>query len=251
MSDQVVGDEDLLNAPTRLADLEVSGLLDDTTLEALDALTLAAQTALGPDVVAAITAITADTQVVVSISAGRDAPEAGHRMPLSHSICKRVVMSGEPYVLDDATAVPAHAPSVRDFGVGAYLGSPVHGPRGTVVGAMCVVTPDPRRWTEQELSVLGSLAAAAETVVAMHAAARSERIARSSGAVPASSSARVQHDLRTPLTILLGCLELLLEDEGAFRDEHLDLLRRSHASAERLHDAVDYLRHPAAPPQRR
>ena len=209
---------------------------------------LAAHTALGDDTIAAVTAITADEQVIVSIAAEGEKPPPSTVVPLSHSMCKHVVSSGGPYVVDDAALDLTHALAARDFGIGAYIGFPLRGPGGTVLGAVCAATPGPREWTDRELAVLGSLAAAAESVVAMHAAARGERIARISGSVPTGESARVQHDLRTPLTAILGFIELLLEDagEGAFNEDQLDALRRSHSNAEQLRDTVDYLRHPAA-----
>jgi GAF domain-containing protein len=240
--------EDRLGAPERLADLEASGLLDTTTVDALDALTRAAHTAYGTDTTAAITAVTASEQVVVSVFAAGAALSPGSSVPLTHSLCKQVVLAGEPYVLDDAAADPSHGLTVRDLGIGAYLGSPLRGTKGTVIGAMCIVTAGPRVWTDQELSLLDSLAAAAQTVVALQSAARTERIARSSGAVPAGASARVQHDLRTSLTSLLGFLELVLDETGpdALKDGQLYALRRSHASAERLLETVDYLDHPGS-----
>lgn len=214
---------------------------------------------LGADTTAAVTAITATSQVVVSLSAGEGEPSPpGSSVPLSHSMCKHVVISGEPYVVDDATLEPAHALAVRDFGVGAYVGFPLRGTKGTVLGAVCAATPGPRQWTAQELCTMGALATAAEAVVAMHTAARSERVARISGVVPTDPSERVLHDLRTPLTSLLGFLESLLDDAeaGGFNEAQRDALRRSHANAERLRSAVDYLDHPAAisvapQPQRR
>jgi signal transduction histidine kinase len=246
MTANTIDVEHRLDAPERLADLEASGLLDATALDALDALTRAAHIAFGAGTTAAVTAVTADEQVVVSVFAEGGMLPPGSTVPLTHSLCKQVVMAGEPYVVDDATADPGHGPAVRDLGVGAYIGSPLRGTKGTVVGAMCVVTAGPRAWTAQELSLLSSLAAAAETVITLHSAARTERIARSSGAVPVEAAARVQHDLRTPLTSLLGFLEVLLDDSGAdaLKDGQLYALRRSHASAERLLEAVDYLDHP-------
>ncbi|WP_447643316.1 histidine kinase dimerization/phospho-acceptor domain-containing protein [Nocardioides zeae] len=105
-----------------------------------------------------------------------------------------------------------------------------------------MVSPHPRDWTALDLQVMRSLTTAAEFVVSMLALARQERLARLSGAVPLEPLARVQHGLRTPLTSLLGFLELLIDGSvGDFTDDQLTALDRCHRNALELRDAVDVL----------
>lgn len=231
-----------IGSAERLADLEASGLLDAPILAALDALTNVAHAALGPDTTALVTAITADRQVVVSMADARPTRPSPDPVPLSDSMCKNVVITGEPHV-DAAVADDAADPGKWSrLGVGAYAGFPLRGPRGTVLGAVCVVSPHPRDWTALDLQVMRSLTTAAEFVVSMLALARQERLARLSGAVPLEPLARVQHGLRTPLTSLLGFLELLIDGSvGDFTDDQLTALDRCHRNALELRDAVDVL----------
>ncbi|MDR6173387.1 GAF domain-containing protein [Nocardioides zeae] len=233
---------DAITSPQRLADLESSGLLDSPVVEALDALTDVARTALGADATAMVTAITADRQIVVSMADADPAREQPDPVPLSDSLCKYVVMTGEPYVDADVAAGAGDPGKWSRLGVGAYAGFPLRGPQGTVLGAVCVVTPHPRAWTPLDLQVMRSLASAAEFVVAMLAMARHERLARLSGAVPLEPLARVQHGLRTPLTSILGFLELLIEGSvGAVTSEQLTALQCCHRNALELREAVDVL----------
>ncbi|WZH52534.1 MAG: GAF domain-containing protein [Nocardioides alkalitolerans] len=233
---------DAIRSPARLADLEASGLLDSPVVAALDALTDVARTALGADTTALVTAITADEQIVVSIADAGPTRQQPGPSPLSDSLCKNVVMTGEPYVDADVADDAADPGKWSRLGVGAYAGFPLRGPQGTVLGAVCVVTPQPREWTPLDLQVMRSLASAAEFVVAMLAIARHERLARLSGAVPLDPLARVQHGLRTPLTSLLGFLELLIDGSvGDVTSEQLAALERCHRNALELREAVDVL----------
>ena len=244
MSDCSTDAEERLGSARRLADLDASGLLEAATIGALDALTRVAHRALGTETTAAVTAVTAEQLVIVSISAEGEAAPPGSTVPLSHAMCQHVVTSGEPYIVDDASRDTRHALAVRHFGVGAYAGFPLHGTRGSVLGAVCAVAPGPRPWSTSDLHILGALATAAESVVAMHAVARRDRMAMMSGAVPADPLARVQHGLRTPLTSLLGFLELLLDGAvGDLSADQLDALSRCHLNAVRLRETVEALQH--------
>jgi hypothetical protein len=233
--------EAVLTSPRRLADLESSGLLDSTDIGALDALVQVAHNALGPDVTVLISAITADAQVIVSRAGGRGCRIAIGPMPLTRSMCTYVVTGGGPDVVDDTSTDPAHELVVRGLEIGAYLGFPLHGPRGTVLGAVCAAAEAPRRWTGTEVQTLQSLTTAVEFVVGMLAMARRDRIG-STGAVPIDRRSRIQHGLRTPLTSLLGLLELLRGGHlGHLSEEQLQTLERCAAHTQNLCHEVERL----------
>lgn len=236
-----------LESTERLADLEASGVLDMSVISALDALTAVAHAALGADTTAMVTAITADHQIVLSLAAEGDTRPRPAPMPLTESLCKNVVITGEPYVDAAVAAEEADPDKWRRLGVGAYAGFPLRGPQGAVLGAVCAVAPTARDWTPLDLQILRSLTTAAEFVVAMMAMARRERLARISGAVPQDPLARIQHGLRTPLTSLLGFLDLLLDGSvGDFTSDQLAALHRCHTSALRLRETVESLDSPLA-----
>jgi diguanylate cyclase (GGDEF)-like protein len=99
-------------------------------------------------------------------------PSSGRSTPLSHSICKHVVEDQAPVCIPDTAADERVAGNgaVTEHGAGAYLGQPVHSPDGEVLGALCVVDPHPRAWTDQDREVLADLAAAVDTELALRAA---------------------------------------------------------------------------------
>lgn len=188
-----------------------------------------------------ISAIIADSQIIISRvgERGTDLPAAP--TPLTQSMCKYVVMGGGPDVIADTSANADHEAIVRGLHVGAYLGFPLHGPRGTVLGAVCAVAAEPRRWSALEVQTMQSLTTAVEFVVGMLAMARRDRMGMN-GAVPINRQARVQHGLRTPLTSLVGLLDLLLEGHmGDFSEEQLEALRRCQINTHRLCDDVEAL----------
>jgi GAF domain-containing protein len=127
-------------------------------LEQLDALIAAAATALGADI--ASLSMLSDRQITVS-SCGIDAPAAGRgaETPFDNTICATALRSDEPLAIQDARADArvSSIPAVRGGMVGAYLGIPIR-VDDTVVGVVCVVSREPRRWTEEHLTTLDSYA---------------------------------------------------------------------------------------------
>lgn len=71
-------------------------------------------------------------------------------VPLSHSLCKHVIAMGRPLVVLDALSHPlvADSPTVREFGLVAYMGEPLHGPCGDVVGCFSAFDYRARDWTD-------------------------------------------------------------------------------------------------------
>jgi hypothetical protein len=75
------------------------------------------------------------------------------------------VASGEPFIVEDARDHPL----VRDSravanGVVAYAGVPLEAD-GEAIGALCVIDSRPRRWSEEELGILRTLARSAMRLV--------------------------------------------------------------------------------------
>ncbi|MBB2902694.1 serine phosphatase RsbU (regulator of sigma subunit) [Kineococcus radiotolerans] len=93
------------------------------------------------------------------------------RTPLTHSLCRYVVTSGEVFTVEDARLDPLTADSlaIPDLGVVAYAGAPlrlpdpltgVADPDAPVVGVLCAIDGRPRRWSAAQVEVLEDLAAA-------------------------------------------------------------------------------------------
>ncbi|MGW1223642.1 GAF domain-containing SpoIIE family protein phosphatase [Streptomyces californicus] len=82
--------------------------------------------------------------------------------PLTHSLCRHVVAEGRPLVLTDARedARTVTSLAIPDLGVVGYAGMPLTDSDGQVLGSLCAIDTEPRRWSERELGLLEDLAAA-------------------------------------------------------------------------------------------
>jgi predicted Zn finger-like uncharacterized protein len=81
--------------------------------------------------------------------------------PLTHSLCKHVVASGQPLIVDNAVRHPVLSanPAVTELGIVAYAGHPLRTEDGQVLGTLCAIDSKPRRWTEEDKLLLADLAA--------------------------------------------------------------------------------------------
>ncbi|MFL5516396.1 MAG: GAF domain-containing protein [Gemmatimonadales bacterium] len=119
--------------------LERPELLDTPAEEGFDRLTRMAARLLGAPI-ALITVLSDDRQFFKSAT-GLAEPWATRRAaPLTHSLCRHVVSSGEPLVVEDARRHPLLRanPAVRDFGWIAYAGVPLTSGPGEVIGVLSV-----------------------------------------------------------------------------------------------------------------
>ncbi len=92
--------------------------------------------------------------------------------PLSHSFCQYVKRDNRPLVvkraLDDARVCDNLA--IRDLGVCAYLGVPVHGPNGGALGALCAIDANERDWSRCDVDGMTDLAACVTDQIRLRAA---------------------------------------------------------------------------------
>jgi serine phosphatase RsbU (regulator of sigma subunit) len=145
----------------------------------------------------------ADRQVFPG-QCGLPEPLASRReAPLRHSLCERVLASGEPVVAEDAR--DDHA--IRELGGAGCAAMPLTTEDGTVMGALCVIDTGPRAWTPEELAVLGDMARACGTELRL-------RLARHDAGVERARS----DDLQTRLSRALSRTQLLLTASQALSD---------------------------------
>ena len=145
--------------PARLRALKRTGLLDSAREVAFDNLTRLARDLLGVPV-ALISLVGSDRQWFKS-SDGLSEPWASRReTPLSHSFCKHVVESGEPFIVEEARDHPLVSQNlaIDDIGVEAYLGMPLTLPDSSVIGSLCAIDSKPRRWSTDDRTLLRELA---------------------------------------------------------------------------------------------
>ena len=156
-----------LAAPRRLAALRATGMLDGAGSPELDDVAAVVRWLLGVPV--ALVSLVGDDRQLIAAHNGLTDPlaEAGH-LPLTHSFCPYPVATGRPLVIDDAraSALGTGHPAVDELGVRAYLGVPLTGAEGDVLGAVCAIDHQPRRWTADDIAALRRLAERAAAEVA-------------------------------------------------------------------------------------
>jgi PAS domain S-box-containing protein len=87
----------------------------------------------------------------------------GEDDPLPESLCTLAAMEPDGLVVPD-TSVDDRVrvlPPVIAGEVGSYIGVPLATEDGVVVGVLCVSDPEPRKWSDDDVRVMGQLAASA------------------------------------------------------------------------------------------
>lgn len=160
-----------IDDPDRLVAVRASGLMDAPPEEAFDRLTRIAAKLLSCPI--ALVSIVDDTRQFLKSGTGLSGELADARStPLSHAFCQHVVTDGE-FVVDDALHDDrvAHNLAIRDYGVASYLGVPLVSPDERRLGSFCAIDTKPRHWTDEQLSMMRDLAAAASSEIKLRAAA--------------------------------------------------------------------------------
>jgi GAF domain-containing protein len=146
-----------LSDPSRLAAVAATGLMGGSASRALDTVALLAAEALATPFVA-ISLLDAGTELLVGCNvAGEDFERI---RPVDLSIAKFTVVSGIPFIVDDAAAHPllSSHPSVLSGAVGAYAGVPIFSDDDDAVGSLYAWDSRPVDWTGGQILVLQDMA---------------------------------------------------------------------------------------------
>lgn len=164
-----------LHDPVRLEALRDTNLLDTPPDEALDRLTQLAATVLEAPI-ALLTLLDETRQYYQSAVGLHELPSAGRQAPLSHGFCPYMLVADGPLIIADVHRedVPAlrDNPFVRDSGILAYLGVPLHDRQGQVLGTLCVLDKMPRAWSIRQLAILQIMADSVMTEIERRPALR-------------------------------------------------------------------------------
>ncbi|AQT79566.1 GAF domain-containing protein [Mycolicibacterium litorale] len=97
-------------------------------------------------------------------AAGKKALTDESRVPL---YCERVVDGDSAVFVRDSRADTTFAGNEDEveFGLHNYLGLPVHGPSGQVVGTVCVLDDTARDYTDEQRAQLSQLASQVERII--------------------------------------------------------------------------------------
>jgi GAF domain-containing protein len=170
-------------------------------------------------------------------------------MPRDTSLGAHALGAEDPVVVDDMTADRRFAENplvTANPHLRFYAGQSLHGLDGAPLGVLAVMDRSRRVFGQQDEAALKDLAAWAEVELA--AAVPAEQ-ARELEGLKAHFLASVAHQLRTPLTAIMGFSDLL---EGTEADpqtmaEYVAIIRNN---AEKLNDLMSELLDPAKPPPR-
>jgi two-component system CheB/CheR fusion protein len=166
----------VLADPARLDALRQASVLDTPPEPSFDRLAaLAARLLRAP--VALVSLVDTERQFFKSCVGLPEPWNTLRQTPLSHSFCRHVVTSGEPLVVEDARvhAVLKDNLAVRDLGINAYAGIPLRTASGHVLGSFCVTDTQPRRWTDEDLDTLHTLAGSVVTELELRRSASEHR----------------------------------------------------------------------------
>ena len=110
----------------------------------------------------------ADEIVFAGITGVPEIP-AGARKPLSETICRHIVSSGNRLVVPDTHTHPlaCDETTLHELGLDAYLGVPLTTAEGEVVGVLSVVDRHPREWSPAQIEIAEGLAAAVMTEIGL------------------------------------------------------------------------------------
>ncbi|MFD7233315.1 SpoIIE family protein phosphatase [Streptomyces sp. NPDC059881] len=176
---------------------------------------------------AAFVSLAEDGQQILPGMIGLPEPWAGQRaLPLSHSLCRFVVASGQRLVVSDVRADERlrTSPAISDLGVVAYAGMPLADGDGLVLGSLCAIDHEPRTWDGDELADLADLAAACSAELRLRILSAQRRsaqkvleTARAAAERARSEAQRLEHEAQAGLDhaeLLLKASEELAQTSG-------------------------------------
>ena len=153
--------------------VDALGLVDAQTPRAFDSLTrLAMRVLAAPVALISIVQEERNRQFFLSQQGLVEPWKTRRETPLSHSFCQYVKREREPLIVSDALWHPLVKDNlaIAELDVVAYLGVPISAPNGEVIGALCVIENEPRKWTDGDLSALTDLANCVSDEITLRAA---------------------------------------------------------------------------------
>jgi diguanylate cyclase (GGDEF)-like protein len=157
--------KDSRDTGARLAELDDIGLRTATPWSELDAIAAAASSLL--DAPIALISVLDDSRQVLKGAHGVPASVVASRVTAVSPMCRQVVASGRPVVVQDARN---RSPQPGDdaivaLRIGGYLGVPLSLPNGTCFAALAAISPRPRTWNDRDVEILRALGATAMAII--------------------------------------------------------------------------------------
>lgn len=202
---------------------------------------LAAQVAGVPYAVVNLLTSNLQHQVATAGFVGQDSPR-------DQSMCRTVVDSGEPVMVEDASQDARYADSpwtTGELGEVKFYGShPLRTPDGVVIGTLCVFDDEAHPITRETTQGLAQLADRVVDVLELELSSRrlseaNNRLSQSNERL-AHFAGQVTHDLKNPLTSISLSLEAL--EMEVTEDPYLvDTVARARRGVDRMTEMINHL----------
>jgi len=187
-----------------------------------------------------VTEIDSATQRIVTAVGDHELLSAGAQCPIEQSYCRKTID-------DDGFLTVANAveegwdgdPAYERFGLGSYIGGKVI-VDGDLFGTLCFASTEPRgrEFTGSERTFVEMASRWLGYEIERHN--RTRRLERQNERLDRFAS-QVSHDLRNPLSVAVGRLELAIESHG--EDEDLIAVRDALADADsRIDEMLEFAR---------
>lgn len=166
-----------------------------------------------------------DSQMMTLLDVWEDAGcgfEAGAAVPLEDTFCQLVRATSEPMIVEDAANdVRVQNLATRSqFGIGCYLGVPITLDNGEVFGTLCLLDPQPRRFSADQVAALSIMASQIGGLIEREATRNAVRRVEHEAMHDLTATLEslenqsllvraIVHDLRAPLTSVRGYTDLL------------------------------------------
>ncbi len=157
-------------SPSRLETLHGLEILDSEAEASFDRLTRLASKIIGVPI-SLVSLVDADRQWFKSFVGLSETIAKERETPIENAICKHVVASGQPLIVEDAHKVDFLKDSLGlpGFDVVSYLGIPIKSSNGENLGSFCVIDTKPHKWTEHEIEIVKELTQAVMTEIELRA----------------------------------------------------------------------------------
>ncbi len=231
--------------------LEELGLLDAPAEQKFDNLTCLASELLDVPVAHISVADFKKNRIFYKSQYGHpDELAQSRELPMELTYCQHVPLTGAPVVVQDARLHPLliGTPALSEGQPLAYLGIPVKAPGGRVIGGLCMMQPDERRWSTDEVSRAQKIAGCVSDLIRLETARlSSERLRHEQRAFTYA----ISHDLQSPAnTLKMIFSELELEGECLSQDA-LMFIEKGRETVQRMgvqvQDVLTYARTLDAP----
>lgn len=131
------------------------------------------------DVSAVLISLVEGDQQVGLYASGLPEPWASRQnLPLTQALSQYPVTSRDSFIIEDALQhswLHTNA-AMQETGMRAYAGLPLIGVDGQILGALCAVDPNPRRWTSAQVEILQRVAFQITNLLALDLATQALRI---------------------------------------------------------------------------